>query len=91
MKKSLEMSDFSTLENGDSMDDVKKIDPIAALYRKGYDTLSDELIHKARLRSQNGTESKNISFTYSHSSNPPSSSASSCRLWTFSFLYAFLR
>jgi len=45
MKKSLEMSDFSTLENGDSMDDVEKIDPIAALYRKGYDTLSDELIH----------------------------------------------
>lgn len=46
MKESLDLEAFSELSIGDSIDDVEKIDPIAALYRKGYDTLSDELIQK---------------------------------------------
>lgn len=46
MKESLSMDAFSKLSVGDSMDDVEIIDPIASLYRKGYDTLSDELIQQ---------------------------------------------
>jgi len=46
MKKSLKLSDFSALKEGDSMTDVEKIDPVTPLYRKGYDTLSDELLQK---------------------------------------------
>lgn len=46
MRKSLDLESFSELSIGDSIANVEKIDPIAALYRKGYDTLSDELIQK---------------------------------------------
>lgn len=46
MKKSLSMDEFSTFNIGDSIDDVEAVDPIAALYRKGYDTLSDDLVYQ---------------------------------------------
>ncbi len=42
MKKTLTLADFDDLEVGDSLDDVEKIDPIASLYRKGFDSLSHE-------------------------------------------------
>lgn len=46
MKESLCLTAFSELHIGDSISDVEKIDPIAAQYRRGYDTLSDELIQQ---------------------------------------------
>lgn len=44
MKKSLSLDSFSKLGIGDYMADVEKVDPITSLYRKGYDTLSDEMV-----------------------------------------------
>lgn len=46
MKKTLELNDFSDLTIGDTLKEVEHIDPISSLYRKGYDTLSDELVTK---------------------------------------------
>ena len=46
MKKTLELNDFTELNIGDTISDVEGIDPIASLFRKGYDTLSDEMIKK---------------------------------------------
>lgn len=46
MKKTLNLEAFTTLEVGNSIDDVELIDPIASLYKKGYDTLSDEMIQQ---------------------------------------------
>lgn len=46
MKKTLNLEAFSALAVGDSIDDVESIDPIASLYKKGYDTLSDEMIQQ---------------------------------------------
>lgn len=44
MKKSLGLEAFSKLSVGDNIADVEKVDPITSLYRKGYDTLSDEMV-----------------------------------------------
>ncbi len=46
MKKTLTLADFDDLEVGDSLDDVEKIDQIASLYRKGYDSLSYEVAQR---------------------------------------------
>ncbi len=43
MQSCLSIDDFSTLKVGDNIDDVNKIDSIADLYKKGYDSVSDEL------------------------------------------------
>lgn len=50
VKKLLKMEDFSALTVGDSMENVEEIDPITSLYRKGYDTLSDEMIEKVYIK-----------------------------------------
>ena len=46
MKRTLEYQDFSALGEGDTMADVAKVDPIAVLYQKEYDRLSDVLVEK---------------------------------------------
>ncbi len=44
MKKSLCMKDFDHISEGDTLEEVKRIDPIAEIYQQGYDLLSDEMI-----------------------------------------------
>ena len=52
MKKSLSTKDFSSLEVGDTMANVEEIDPIAALYKKGYDKVSDKLVEELYVKGQ---------------------------------------
>lgn len=46
MKKALTLNDFKDIKVGQPIDTVNKIDPIASLYKQGYDTLSYEQIQK---------------------------------------------
>lgn len=46
MKKALTLNDFKDIKVGQTIDMVNKIDPIASLYKQGYDTLSYEQIQK---------------------------------------------
>lgn len=50
MKKTLHLSDFSAIKEGDTIRDVENVDPTAALYKDGYDTISDELMQKLYVR-----------------------------------------